>query len=58
MTYAKPRVDDLGSITEHTFFVGGTIKGGEFEPVAHIDKFCEWSGGSGTDFCDEATSRQ
>ena len=50
MTYSQPRVKDLGSIADHTFYAGhsGNIKGGL--PPRHVDKHCEWSGGSGIDF--------
>ena len=50
--YEKPVLEILGSITKHTFGVGypGHQKGGT-TPPNHLDKFCEWSGGSGDDLC-------
>lgn len=53
MRYEKPTVADLGSISGHTYFpVGypGHEKGGG-DPQ-HLDKFCEWSGGSDADLCE------
>lgn len=49
MQYEKPEVTDFGSIAGHTFLAGGSdnFKGGG--DVQHLDKFCEWSGGSDPD---------
>ena len=49
MLYKAPAITDFGSIVSHTFITpGGNEKGGE-EPFAHLDKFCELSGFTGTD---------
>ena len=53
MTYKAPAITDFGSIASHTFATpGGNVKGGQ-EPMAHLDKFCELSGFTGTDPGDE-----
>lgn len=57
MRYERPMVHDLGSITGYTRTTPGpnnNIKGGF--GVAHLDKKCEWSGGSDTDFCSGPTA--
>lgn len=48
--YEKPTVVDLGSISEHTWLAGNSnnCKGGG-DPQ-HLDKFCEWSGGTDADW--------
>lgn len=50
MMYKAPAIIDYGSIANHTFTAGGSTntKGG-VEPFAHLDKFCELSGFTGTD---------
>jgi hypothetical protein len=54
MQYQTPEVNDFGSIAGHTFYAGGgdNLKGGG--DIQHLDKFCEWSGGSdaNSDACD------
>lgn len=53
MGYEKPTIEDLGSIVNHTYMpVGypGHYKGGG-DPQ-HLDKFCEWSGGSDSNLCE------
>lgn len=52
MQYHSPVVVDYGSIAAHTFYVGSTLKGGG-DPE-HVDKHCEWSGGSDIDHLSEA----
>ena len=51
LEYSKPEVTDLGLITQHTFPTGlsGHFKGGG--NPQHLDKKCEWSGGSDDDLC-------
>ncbi len=51
MKYERPEVQDLGSIADHTFTVGalGQQKGGG-DPQ-HLDRHCEWSGGTDVDKC-------
>ena len=50
MRYVRPQVLDLGSIARHTLtLAGGNEKGGG-DPQ-HLDKHCEWSGGSDADKC-------
>ena len=53
MQYHSPMVVDYGSIAAHTFWVGNdsTLKGGG-DPE-HVDKHCEWSGGSDIDHLSE-----
>ncbi len=52
MKYRIPLVVDYGSIAGHTYQTpGGNVKGGDNEDPNHLDKFCEWSGGSGDDLC-------
>jgi hypothetical protein len=46
MQYVKPRIVDLGSIAAHTFTNWPPKGGGDPQ---HLDKFCEWSGGTAPD---------
>jgi hypothetical protein len=53
MNYTRPSITDVGSVSGHTYFpVGqeGHFKGGG-DPQ-HLDKVCEWSGGSDIDLCE------
>ena len=51
MKYEKPVLENLGSIADHTFATPGSNEKGGTTPPNHLDKFCEWSGGSGDDLC-------
>lgn len=53
LRYDPPRVSDFGSIAQHTFNVGNTIKGGG--AIWHCDTHQEQSGGSGVDFFPKET---
>ena len=53
MQYERPVVLDFGSIAAHTWDNPGVGDKME-EPIEpfHLDKFCEFSGGSDVDFAD------
>ncbi len=57
--YEAPRLTDLGWLGAHTFYAAGRedqFKGGI--TIRHLDKHCEWSGGTDPDWTDPNTGQQ